>query len=156
MISCLQISQNCWSSNNSPILCSNWPVHTLGNFKVNCFVLLSRTQSTDNSVPQSHRESGSSTRRDQIRFLQKRLFISVVGFTADLGMAINWAPSGVLWAGKLSIGSVGLLGTISSLCELYKYFRPTSAMPDEALGSIWCYMTQCTLITQNTKHFAIT
>ena len=104
--------------------------------KVYCFILLSRAQSTDNSIPQSHRESGSSMRQDQIRFLQKRLFISVVGFTADLGMAINWAPSGVLWAGKLSIGSVGLLGTVSSLCELYKYFRPTSATPDEALGSI--------------------
>ena len=76
------------------------------------------------------------TRQNQVRFLQKRLMISVIGFTADLGMAINWAPSGVLWAGKLSVGSVGLLGTISSLSELYKYFKPASAMPDEALGSI--------------------
>lgn len=97
-----------------------------------------RTQSVDNSIPQSNRESDSSpmTRQNQIRYLQKRLMISVIGFTADLGMAINWAPSGVLWSGKLSVGSVGLLGTISSLCELYKYFKPGSPMPDEALGSI--------------------
>lgn len=51
-------------------------------------------------------------------------------------MAINWAPAGILWAQKLSIGSVGLLGTISSLSELYKYFKPSAALPDEALGSI--------------------
>lgn len=95
---------------------------------------LFRTQSVDNSIPQS--SSSPQARQNQIRLLQKRLMISVIGFTADLGMAINWAPSGILWSGKLSIGSVGLLGTISSLCELYKYFKPSSTLPDEALGSI--------------------
>lgn len=103
-----------------------------------CFIPFLRAQSVDNSIPQSSRESDSSplARQNQIRHLQKRLLISVLGFTADLGMAINWAPSGILWSGKLSTGSVGLLGTISSMCELYKYFQPASALPDEALGSI--------------------
>ena len=102
------------------------------------YVLLFRTQSADNSIPQSNRESDSSPliRRNQIRYLQRRLMVSVLGFTADLGMAINWAPSGILWSGKLSIGSVGVLGTISSFCELYKFFKPASALPEEALGSI--------------------
>ena len=101
-------------------------------------ILSLRAQSVDGGILQSNRESESSslTRHNQIRSLQKRLIISVVGFTADLGMAINWAPAGILWAQKLSIGSVGLLGTISSLCELYKYFKPAATLPDEALGSI--------------------
>ena len=101
-------------------------------------ILSPRTQSVDGGILQSNRESESLslTRYNQIRSLQKRLIISVVGFTADLAMAINWAPAGILWAQKLSIGSVGLLGTVSSLCELYKYFKPAAALPDEALGSI--------------------
>ena len=96
-------------------------------------VHFNRTQPVDNG-----RESGSTplASQNQIRHLQRRLMICVIGFTADLGMAINWAPSGILWSGKLSTGTVGLLGTISSLCELYKYLKPASALPDEALGSI--------------------
>lgn len=100
-------------------------------------ILSSRTQSVDSGIPQSNRETEHSPLHlKQIRSLQKRLIVSVVGFTADLGMAINWAPAGILWAQKLSIGSVGLLGTISSLCELYKCFKPAAALPDEAVGSI--------------------
>ena len=101
-------------------------------------ILLLRDQSDDSSILQSNREfeSSPSARHNQIECLQRRLVISVIGFTADLGMAINWAPTGILWAQKLSIGSVGLLGTISSLCELYKYFKPAAALPDEAHGSI--------------------
>ena len=87
---------------------------------------------------ESSRESDSSflTRQKQIMCLRKRLIISITGFTSDLTMAINWAPAGILWAQKLSIGTVGLLGTISSVCELYKYFNPVAALPDGALGSI--------------------
>lgn len=98
----------------------------------------SKTQSGDSDILRSSREPESSSliRHNQIRSLQQRLIISIIGFTVDLGMAINWAPAGILWAQKLSIGSVGLLGTVSSLCELYKYFKPASPLPNEALGSI--------------------
>ncbi|XP_068744726.1 peroxisomal membrane protein 11C-like [Montipora capricornis] len=88
------------------------------------------SQSHDSSL------SSSSTRHKQRRSLHKRLIISVIGFTADLAMAINWAPPGLLWAQKLSIGSVGLLGTLSSLCELYKYFNPSTPSPDEAHSNL--------------------
>ena len=59
-------------------------------------------------------------------------------------MAINWAPQGILWAQKLSTWSVGLLGTLSSLCELYKYFNPATTLPDEAHASLWGHFSWCT------------
>lgn len=94
----------------------------------------SRTQLVSDSSGDT--QTSSSSRQNQIKYLQRRLIISVIGFTSDLGMAIHWAPAGFLWAGKLSIGTVGLLGTVSSFAELYKYFKPAAALPDEALGSI--------------------
>lgn len=94
---------------------------------------ISRTQLVNDS---SGDIQMSSSRQNQIKYLQRRLIVSVIGFTSDLGMAIHWAPPGFLWAGKMSIGTVGLLGTISSFAELYKYFKPAAALPDEALGSI--------------------
>ena len=97
-------------------------------------IFLLRTQLVSDSSGDT--QTSSSSRQNQIKYLQRRLIISVIGFTSDLGMAIHWAPAGFLWAGKLSIGTVGLLGTVSSFAELYKYFKPAAALPDEALGSI--------------------
>ncbi|XP_029190706.1 peroxisomal membrane protein 11C-like [Acropora muricata] len=98
----------------------------------------SKTGTGDSSFPHSNNESVSPilVKNKQKRCLQNRLIISVIGFTADLAMAINWAPRGILWAQKLSTWSVGLLGTLSSLCELYKYFNPATTLPDEAHASL--------------------
>lgn len=88
-------------------------------------VIVFRSHSDDGRILRESEESDNSavTGHKQIKYLQRQLIISVIGFTADLTMAINWAPPGILWSQKLSIGTVGFLGTISSLCELYKYFN---------------------------------
>ncbi|XP_073240697.1 peroxisomal membrane protein 11C-like [Porites lutea] len=85
----------------------------------------SKSHSDDGRILRESEESDNSavTGHKQIKYVQRQLIISVIGFTADLTMAINWAPPGILWSQKLSIGTVGFLGTISSLCELYKYFN---------------------------------
>ena len=97
--------------------------HTL--WKTVVCVIVFRSHSDDGRILRESEESDNSavTGHKQIKYLQRQLIISVIGFTADLTMAINWAPPGILWSQKLSIGTVGFLGTISSLCELYKYFN---------------------------------
>lgn len=100
--------------------------HTL--WKTVVRVIVFRSHSDDGRILRESEESDNSavTGHKQIKYLQRQLIISVIGFTADLTMAINWAPPGILWSQKLSIGTVGFLGTISSLCELYKYFNRIS------------------------------
>ena len=104
--------------------------HTL--WKTVVCVIVFRSHSDDGRILRESEESDNSavTGHKQIKYLQRQLIISVIGFTADLTMAINWAPAGILWSQKLSIGTVGFLGTISSLCELYKYFNRIISWPN--------------------------
>ncbi|XP_077997042.1 peroxisomal membrane protein 11C-like [Glandiceps talaboti] len=45
--------------------------------------------------------------------------LDIVKNGTDLGNAIHWCPPGFLWAGKLNMTTVGLLGTIASFVGLY-------------------------------------
>lgn len=47
-------------------------------------------------------------------------YINVLKNGSDLGNAVSWLPAGFLWAGKLSRGQNGLLGTVSSVLGLYQ------------------------------------
>ena len=47
---------------------------------------------------------------------------------ADLVMAVNWLPAGMLWAGKLSPAKNALFGTVSSLVGLYTLVQEEKAV----------------------------
>lgn len=59
-----------------------------------------------------------------LRAKQTYLLIDLVENVADVINGIHWLPQGFLWASKMSSQSVGIFGTISSLCQLFKVVHP--------------------------------
>ncbi len=60
----------------------------------------------------------------ELKRKHKYLLIDICEYSVDMINAIHWLPGGFLWASKLPEGIVGSLGTVSSLCQLFKTIYP--------------------------------
>lgn len=49
--------------------------------------------------------------------------LTCIRLILDISYAVNYLPSGILWAGQLKTWHIGLLGSLSSLIGLYQTFN---------------------------------
>lgn len=49
--------------------------------------------------------------------------LTCIRLILDISYAINYLPSGILWAGQLKTWHIGILGSLSSLIGLYQTFK---------------------------------
>ncbi|XP_014808290.1 PREDICTED: peroxisomal membrane protein 11C [Calidris pugnax] len=71
-----------------------------------------------------HKGSASSPlSQKETKARVKAEVLSILSRLADLSNAIHWLPPGFLWAGRFPPWLVGLLGTISSLINIYQASR---------------------------------
>eukprot|EP00794_Sanderia_malayensis_P013992 gene13992-15450_t len=66
----------------------------------------------------------SSVQVSNLKQKHKYLLIDLCEYSTDMANAIHWLPNGFLWGGMLPQEIVGLFGTISSICQLYKTLHP--------------------------------
>ncbi|XP_074240829.1 peroxisomal membrane protein 11C isoform X1 [Saimiri boliviensis] len=62
-------------------------------------------------------------KRRAIEVQMQSEMLSLLSNLADLANAVHWLPRGVLWAGRFPLWLVGLMGTVSSLLNIYQAVR---------------------------------